>query len=112
MARTTLAVETVDRDGLDPTQQSADDINHHELVNNDGITALRIQNDGGSSTIISADILAQVDGQDPPDKSVTVPTGEVRYFGPFNPTIYGTTVLIDCSNDSSVTIECIRIPAS
>ena len=112
MARQTITVETVDRDGLDPTQQSADQSNGHELVNNDGITALRIDNGGGSSTTVSADIIAQVDGQDPPDKTLSIPSGDIRYFGPFNPLLYGTTVLIDFTDDTSVSFECVRIPAS
>ena len=112
MARQTITVETVDRNGLNPTQQSADQTNGHELLNNDGVTALRIDNSGGSSIVVSADIKAQVDGQDPPDKTLSVPNGQVRYFGPFKKDLYGATVWIDFDDDTSVTFECVRIPAS
>jgi hypothetical protein len=112
MARTAIVVESVTRSGLNPTQQNASVANGHELSNNDGLTVLRIDNGGGSPSVVSADIKQQVDGVDPPDKTLSVAAGAVRYFGPFNKDIYGEIVWIDFDVDTSVTFECIRIPKS
>ena len=110
MARTVITQEVVSRDGLNPTQQSADATNDHSIENNPGDLALRIDNAGAGASVWEAIYAQEVDGETVPNKTLSVGAGAVRYFGPFPVTLFGTTISIDVDIDTSVTFEGVRIP--
>lgn len=109
MPRTLGVIQEVVRDGITPTQVAADTANGHEILNNDGRVVVRINNGNAGTSTWTADIKQQVDGVDPASKSLAVPAGAVRYFGPFPVSIYGAALWLNVDVDTSVTFEIIRI---
>jgi hypothetical protein len=113
MARTDLSVENISRSGLNATQAVGDSANDHRIPNNDGEIFLRIDNGGASPSIWSAVPKVSPDGLTVPNKSVTVPNGEARYFGPFRTDYYNQddgSIHIDVDQAVSVTVETLRCP--
>lgn len=88
MAVTTLAVQTINRTGLNPAFTAAN-ADGHKIANNGNTTFLAVRNAGGTVCIVTLEIAQAVDGQTPAGRTVTVPitTGE-RWMGPFPKTQY------------------------
>jgi hypothetical protein len=105
MARTVLAAETINTEGVEPTveQGTADG---HAFPNN-GRTIIRLTNTGAGAHEITFQTTGNLDGLAVADRIIEVPPGEVREVGPFAATVYGSTVLIDFDDEpGEVEVEC------
>lgn len=111
MARTALAVQQVERAGLEPAYTAAN-VDGHSIANT-GKEALHVKNDDASPINVTFLTPGTVDGQAVADRVQAVPAGEERIFGPFPKNIYdqpGTEVVhVDFSAVTSVTVAALRI---
>ncbi|HUM37544.1 MAG TPA: hypothetical protein PLQ85_11795 [Anaerolineae bacterium] len=83
----TLTVNQITRDGVLYAVVAATPTG--DQFPNDGRTLLAVYNGHGSaSRTVSVNIQRDVDGQDPPDRTVTIGAGETRLIGPFPTGIY------------------------
>lgn len=116
MARTTLATETIDRDGIDPTYSSANA--DGEEVANSGRMFIHVMNGSGASIDVTIQTPGTVDGLTISDKVVAIAAGEDAMIGPFPPAIYNRdpgetdTVYVDFSAVTSVTIAALVLSSS
>lgn len=112
MARSALAVQNVDRTGLDPVYTSANVDGHS--VQNDGRMLLHVKN-GATAVVVTLDITRTVDGQAVVDPTITVPDSGERFIGPFPAEPYnqgaglGDVLHIDFDDIVNVTIAAFRI---
>lgn len=108
MARQDLAVQQVTRAGLTPADTAA----HVDgfQVPNDGQMFLRIKT-VGSTTVVTVQIPAKVDGQAVTNRTYNLGTNTERMIGPFPPTTYNqgqNQVYVDFSVLTAVTIAAVR----
>jgi len=83
----TLTVNTVTRTGVLYAVVAAAAAG--DQFANDGRTLVAVYNSHGTaSRTVSIDVQQDVDGQDPPSRTVTVAAGETRLIGPFPTGIY------------------------
>lgn len=116
MARTTLAVQTISRDGITPSFTAAN-VDGHE-INNSGRMFLYVKNGDASPITVTIVTPGTVDGLAVADKTVTVPATDEEVIGPFPPQYYNQapgetdTVFVDFSAVTSVTIAALVLPAA
>ena len=83
----TLTINEIDRDGTLYAVVAAAATG--DQFGNDGQTFVAVYNSHGSADrTVSVDVQKDVDGQDPPDREITVGAGETRLIGPFPTGIY------------------------
>lgn len=100
MPRTSLAVTDITKAGVAPTAEvNGDAVNGFQMPN-DGRTCLLVRNANGSSTArtLTVRFARNVDGQVITPRTYSIPAGASRYIGPFETTIYGTTLAFDVDN--------------
>ena len=119
MARDVLTVQDIDRDGIAPSYAAGDALGHS--FNNIGENIfLQVKNTDASPITVTILNPSVLDGEDVPDKTVSVPatTGD-KMIGPFPKTLYEQedtdagdvrSILVDLSAVSNVTIAAIRLP--
>lgn len=117
MARTTLAVQTTTRSGIQPTFSAATADGH--AFNNDGqMVYLHVKNGSGVSTTVTLDRVISVDGDVLTDRTVTVNASEEKVIGPFGNDVYGQVnstlgirqaVHVNASPQASVTYAAIKL---
>lgn len=116
MARTTLDVQTLSRDGIDPSYEAANA--DGEEVANSGRMFIHVQNGGGGSITVTIQTPGTVDGLAVADREVSIGAGNDKMIGPFPPATYNQdpgetdTVYVDFSGVSSVTIAALVLPAT
>jgi hypothetical protein len=90
-----------------PTATTGDATNNH-AVTNDGRVALIVKNTGASTRTVTFYTTKVIDGLTPPTRAETVAAGEEQLFGPFDATVYGTTLNVDVTH-AELTLRAIRI---
>lgn len=113
MPATARTVQQMSRAGLAPSYSAPDAVNGESIANN-GQTFLHVKNTGGAACTVSFDLPNQVDGQTPPDKTVSVPatTGD-RMIGPFPIGQYNDSngnLGVTYSTATGVTVAAINLP--
>lgn len=117
MARTSLTINETTRlsDGLDSSAAmvAADMANGMDVVNSTQNIMIYIKNGGGGSIDVTFTTITTIDELELPDLVVTIPAGEERMVGAFSNSTYGsgtgTTLYIDFSSDTSVTIGAFKV---
>ena len=115
MAYNSISIQTVVKGGLEPTYTGAT-LSDGDRFRNTGKEFIHVLNGGGGAVAVTIPTPAQVSGLDIEDKIVSVPAGEDRMIGTFEPGLYnqaaGATDAGDCyveyDQTSSVTIAVIR----
>lgn len=107
MARTTLSVESISRDGLDPTYTAA--IADGHAFAHGGDVFIHVKNDDASSKTITIPTPQTVNSLAVADLTVDVPAAGERMIGPFPKATFAQTddndlVYIDYSATTSVTV--------
>jgi hypothetical protein len=98
MPRVAIPVTTFTRAGVvPPAETNGDAVNHHTLANS-GRTGLIVRNSGAVPRDVIFRFPSTVDGQAITPRTVAIPAGAERWFGPFPTDLYGTEVLIDVAN--------------
>jgi hypothetical protein len=116
MAITVLAIQTMSRDGLEPTFSAAN-ADGHTFANN-GRTFIQAFNDAAVDIEHTFATPGQVDGLDIEDLVVDIPAGEDRIIGPFPPSIYNTepgvtdVVTLTFESVTTLTIAAINMPVN
>lgn len=109
MARQTLAVQQVDRDGLDPAYTAAV-VDGHAVDNTDR-PFVHVKNGSGASVDVTVPTPGSQDGQALADLTVSVPAGGERMIGPFPGRTFAQpdgTVHVDLSAVTSVTLAALQ----
>ncbi len=129
MARTALTVQTLDPSsatGLtpSPTVGIADGHMFENTPSNAryGTRFARVENTGIAARDITFITGAAVEGEAIEDKTISIPAGAVRIFGPFSPRVYnqptGSTdpgyvyIDYDAGNEADLSIEVYEVPVS
>jgi len=115
MAYNSVSIQTVIKDGLEPTYAAAT-LTDGDRFRNTGKEFIHVINGTGTPCLVTVPTPAQVSGLDIEDKVVTVPGNEDRMIGTFEPGLYnqpaGGTDAGDCYVEydqvSSVTVAVIR----
>ena len=113
MARTVLAVQIVPRTGLNAVFTAANTDGHS--VANDGRMFLHVKNGVTATVVVTLVIPQTVDGQAVTNRTVSIPTSNERYIGPFPAGTYnqgggvGDQIHIDFDQVVNVTIAALRI---
>ncbi len=113
MAATVITPTPITRAGISPTLAAANVDGH--LLPNTGREFLEIANGGGAPITVTAAIARLVDGVAPAAKSISVPAGASRLFGPFPREDYNNAsgqVAIGFSAVASVTVGAFSLPAA
>jgi hypothetical protein len=108
MSRTALTVQETSRDGLEPSY-TAGNADGHSVANEGKKTFVHVKNGSAASITATFQTSATVDGLAVADKTVSVPAGEERMVGPFPTAYYGTTLSVDLSAVTTVTIAAIKV---
>lgn len=108
MPRVAVPVTQITRAGVTLPAATAGDSTNNHSVHNDGRVALIAANTGASSRTLTFHTTQSVDGLTPAARQETLPAGEEQYYGPFDPTVYGTTLQVDVTS-SEVTLRAIRL---
>jgi len=87
MAYTALTVQVISKDGLEPTYAAADS-GDGDRFRNSGKEFIHVVNGGGSPCVVTMVTPATIRGLDIEDKTVSVPAGEDRMIGTFEPGLY------------------------
>jgi len=87
MAYATIAVQIVVKTGLEPTYTAAT-LTDGERFRNTGKEFVHVINGGGSPCLVTVPTPAQISGLDIEDRVVTVPAGEDRMIGTFEPGLF------------------------
>ena len=115
MAYTEVTSQTIIKDGLEPVYVAAT-LTDGDHFRNTGKEFVHIINGGGSPCLVTVPTPAQVSGLDIEDKVVTVPAGEDRMIGTFEPGLYnqptgGTdagSCYVEYDQVTTVTVAVIR----
>lgn len=108
MARVAVPVTTFVRAGVVlPAATTGDAVNNHSVVN-DGRVGLIVENTGASSRDITFHTSKTIDGLTGPTRVESIPAGEEQGFGPFDPTVYGASLLVDVAH-AELTLRAIRL---
>jgi hypothetical protein len=116
MAITVLAIQTMSRDGIDPTYSAANADGH--TFANSGRAFFQAFNGGASDIECTFATPGQVDGLDIEDLVVDIAAGEDAIIGPFPPSIYNTepgvtdVVTVTFEGVSSLTVAAIVMPVN
>jgi hypothetical protein len=100
MARGTLPLTQITRDGVAAAAEVNGDATNGHQVTNDELVILLVRNSNGASTArtITFETPGTVDSQAVADRTKSIPAGTSQYFGPFPVNVYGSTLLIDVDN--------------
>lgn len=101
----TLVVDTITRDGLNPTMVAA--AGGGDQFANTGKEFVEVDNADAAPMTATFVTQKTVDGQAVGDRAVTVPAGERRIIGPFDPSVYNDSngnLQITYSAVTSVTV--------
>lgn len=94
MATTDVPVQTITEAGMVPAAAvNGDNVNGNSFANS-GVQWVEWTNTAGGSGTWSIAFPNLVKGQTVPAKSFTVAAGAVHRAGPFDPSIYGSTVVM------------------
>jgi hypothetical protein len=115
MAYTALSIQTVTKAGLEPVYGTAT-LTDGDRFRNSGKEFVHVINGGGSPCLVTIPTPATVSGLAIEDKVVTVPAGEDRMIGTFEPGLYnnpagGTDageLYVEYDQVTTVTIAVIR----
>ena len=119
MPRTVLAVQDIDRDGVVVAYSAGDAANDHSFDNEDGNVFLHVKKGATGSVVVTIDNPSVIDGEDMPDKVVTVAVDTEQMIGPFPKTLYEQpdtdsevvrSILVDIDVDTNVTLAAVRLP--
>ncbi len=118
MARTVLAVQDIIRDGLTVSYVSGDATNDHSFDNEGEDIFLHVIKGATGNVVVTIDNPSVVDGEDMPDKVVTVLVDTEQMIGPFPKELYeqldsdsgvARSILVDLDIDTNVTIAAVRL---
>jgi hypothetical protein len=110
MAATALTVADVSRTGLAYAPAAANADGH--LLPNTGKEFLAIVNADSGAHVVSAAIVRTVDGVTPAAKTLSVPAGATRLWGPFAREDYNNgagQVAISFDGVTGVTVQAVRL---
>lgn len=110
MARTELTVETIDRDGLEPTM-TAVFVDGHQFLNDGKVTRLLVEN-GATAFALTIQTSKTVDGQAVADRTVSIGANETHEIGPFPADVYNQSdgkVYIDYSDVTDGEVNAARL---
>ena len=115
MAYTSLTIQTVSKSGLEPTYTAAT-LTDGEMWRNSGKEFIHVINAGGSPCVVTVATPATISGLAIEDKTVSVPAGEDRMIGTFEPGLYnnpasGTDagkIYVSYDQVTTVTVAAIR----
>lgn len=113
MARTSVSVETVDRDGLSPTKTfiPTDGVSFA----NTGKEFIRLENTDAAGIVVTIQTALTVDGEAVADKTITVGAGDEMLAGPFPTKWYnnsGGVVYVDAATADKVYISPLKLTDS
>ena len=114
MAAVDLTVIRPVRTGVAPSAQTGVAIGTTDqyFVANDGAVFLRVS-DGAALATMTIVTYSIVDGLAVPDRTVAIPTGAVRYIGPFPPDIYNDSdrkiQVSFAADDASLVLEALSL---
>lgn len=114
MAYANLATQIVVKGGLEPAYTNAT-ASDGDMFSNTGKEFVHIVNGGGSPCVVTVPTPATVAGLAIEDKTVTVPAGEDRMIGVFEPGYYNQSgankgkCYVEYDQVTTVTIAVIRI---
>ena len=119
MPRTEITVATISRAGTDEqTQQDSDFTNGMYVAKNNGRIFFRIENTDMASQTVAVEFGpgAEVDEETPDDKTITIGSGDIVYFGPFPIEFYNQTddddaLYVNPSIDVNLKFEAYRLGA-
>ena len=112
MARTELTAQTIDNDGMEPSYESAN--GDGEEFANDGNVFIHAKNASGGAIVLTFKTPATVSGVDIDEVEVSIPAGEERMVGPFDPAVFNQSdgnVDLDFDGVTSLTIAAFKLPA-
>jgi hypothetical protein len=110
MAASALTVADISRSGLAQSLAAANADGH--LLPNTGKEFLVIANADSGAHVVSAAIVRQVDGVTPAAKTLSVPAGATRLWGPFAREDYNNAssqVALTFDGVTGVTIQAVRL---
>lgn len=119
MVRTVLTVAEIIRDGLLVASVAGDAANGHSFNNSGENIFLHVLKGATGSVVITILSPIVIDGENVPDKVVTVVTDTEQFIGPFPKALYEQedvdsevvrSVLVDIDDDTNVTIQAVRLP--
>ena len=119
MARVVLTVQDIDRDGKVVTYASGDATNDHSFDNAGENIFLHVKKGATGSVVVTIDNPSVIDGENMPDKVVTVAVDTEQMIGPFPKEIYEQpdsdagvvrSILVDIDIDTNVTLAAVRLP--
>lgn len=94
MATTDVPVQTITEGGLTPAAAvSGDNTNGNSFVNT-GVQWVEWTNTGGSTGTVTVAFGYTVKGQTIPAKSYSIAAAAVMRIGPFDPAVYGSSVVM------------------
>ena len=115
MAYSALSIQSINKDGLEPTYVGAT-LSDGDRFRNSGKEFIHVLNGGGGAVAVTIPTPATIKGPDIEDKIVSVPAGEDRMIGTFEPGLYNNPaggvdageLYVEYDQTSSVTIAVIR----
>lgn len=108
MARTAITPQQIVMTGLNMTTEAAN-VDGNSFSHTKP-TALYVDNQSGGNVVVTIPSVKTVDGLAVTDRTVTVPTGESRWVGPFTDVSYQTgtnTIYVDYDVVTSVTVAVV-----
>lgn len=119
MARTVLVVADIIRDGLVVASVAGDSANGHSFDNAGENIFLHVLKGATGNVVVTILSPVVIDGENVPDKVVTVDVDTEQFIGPFPKELYeqldvdedvARSILIDLDIDTNVTIAAVRLP--
>lgn len=108
MARSVITPAAIVRTGVaQPAAVVSDATNNHYIAANNGRIFLRVENVGVTSRTITVQTPGTVDGLAISDLTVSLAAGDVKYIGPFPPSVYNQaddSLYVDPSADTDLEI--------
>ncbi len=100
MPATLITPTAVTRSGVAPPAETTGDTVNMNYFPNDGSTYILVRNSNGAATArtMSVQFANGVDGQTITPKPYVIPAGASRYIGPFDVTVYGSTLTFASDN--------------
>jgi len=108
-----LEVVAAARTGLDFIGDAVAASTGGDTFQNSGRQLLIVANGSDSSMDLTIATSATIDGQAVADRTISIPAGESRIIGPFQPGIYNDTggaVELTYSDETDVTVYVVAVP--